>query len=93
MATLLAITLPGGRVLRCDARCYLATPGSDCDCVCKSVNHAKGLQVALILTRKQVQRWIEAAHRRHSNIIDVEIGHEVKYGDKVEQLDLFDLML
>lgn len=87
MATLLAIHLPGGRVLRCDARCYLATLGSACDCVCGSVNHAKGLQVALIMTRKQVDRWIESARRRHSDITRVEIGSQV------EQLDLFDLML
>lgn len=83
MATLLAIHLPGGRVLRCDAKCYQATLGTECDCVCGGVNHAKGLERALILTRKQVQRWIEAARRRHSDIIGVEIGVEV------QQFDLF----
>ncbi|MET7335938.1 hypothetical protein [Nonomuraea sp. NPDC005650] len=81
MATLLAIHRPGGRTQRCDARCYQATLGSECDCVCGGVNHAKGLQQALILTRKQVQRWIEAARRRHSDIIGVEIGVEAQMND------------
>ncbi|MER6830953.1 hypothetical protein ABT352_33505 [Streptosporangium sp. NPDC000563] len=78
MATLLAIIRPGGRTQRCDARCYDARKGSDCDCVCSGVNHAAGRDVAMILTRQQVQAWIAAAREADPDIDHIEIGLEAQ---------------
>uniref|UniRef100_UPI003F49704C hypothetical protein n=1 Tax=Streptosporangium sp. CA-235898 TaxID=3240073 RepID=UPI003F49704C len=78
MATLLAIIRPGGRTQRCDARCYDARKGTACDCLCAGLNHAAGRDVAMILTRQQVQAWIAAARERDPEIHDVEIGLEVQ---------------
>jgi hypothetical protein len=86
VATLLAVHRPGGRTQRCDARCYQATPGSECECVCEGANHARGLQDALVLTRKQYEQWIEQARRQDPEITRIEIGLEV------QQIDLFDLV-
>lgn len=40
---------PGRTPRRCDARCYTAH-GPDCQCICGSKNHGKGLQDALEIT-------------------------------------------
>lgn len=78
MATLLVITWAGGRSMRCDARCYEARKDSGCDCVCEGTNHGAGLEVALILTRRQYEAWIAAARERDEEVIDVEIGLQVQ---------------
>ncbi|GHE31536.1 hypothetical protein GCM10017673_37840 [Streptosporangium violaceochromogenes] len=78
MATLLAIIRPGGRTQRCDARCYDARPDTACNCVCEGANHAAGLAVAMICTRRQVQRWIALARERDPDILTVEIGLDVQ---------------
>ncbi|MEU8378689.1 hypothetical protein [Streptosporangium sp. NPDC048865] len=78
MSTLLAIIWIGGRIKRCDARCYNARKGSDCDCVCEGLNHAVGREVAMILTRQQVEAWIAAARKRDGDIDHVEIGLEAQ---------------
>jgi hypothetical protein len=84
MATLLAVHRPGGRTQRCDARCYQADQGSECLCVCEGANHAKGLREALIMTRLQLQRWIERARQADPEIRRIEVGIEA------QQVDLFD---
>ncbi|MGW0486170.1 hypothetical protein [Nonomuraea sp. NPDC003214] len=83
MATLLALSLPGGRVLRCDARCYLAANDTECDCICKGANHGVGLHTALIMTKRQLEQWIAAVREKDGDILHVEIGLEV------QQMSLF----
>jgi hypothetical protein len=51
--TLIAVYTSDGCVGRCDARCYNAT-SSSCDCICRGMNHAKGLTVARDLTSDAV---------------------------------------
>lgn len=37
---------------RCDAKCYAAEPGSDCDCICDGANHGRGMDKAIRITRR-----------------------------------------
>lgn len=37
---------------RCDAKCYAAEPGSDCDCICSGANHGRGLNKAIRITQR-----------------------------------------
>lgn len=74
MTTLIAVHGVGGRIKRCDARCYDAHE-TECDCVCRRLNHGVGLQRAIENTRKQVQEWERWFRRRHPNarfVIDLE---------------------
>ncbi|MER5322369.1 hypothetical protein [Streptosporangium roseum] len=74
MTTLIAVRGVGGRIKRCDARCYDAHE-TKCDCVCRGANHGVGLAQAIENTRQRAEAWIELARRRHPNariVIDLE---------------------
>ncbi|WP_433542076.1 hypothetical protein ACQP10_37960 (plasmid) [Streptosporangium sandarakinum] len=61
---LIAIIGVGGRIRRCDARCYDAHE-TECDCICAGVNHGVGLDQAIENTRRRGEAWIARARHRH----------------------------
>ncbi len=73
MSTLIAVYRPGGRTQRCDARCYTAGVGTECDCICEGSNHSVGIERAVEQTRELMERWIAAARRNDPQILRVEI--------------------
>ena len=49
---------------RCDARCYGATH-PDCDCVCRGMNHGKGLRQAADNTQRLADQWVDTWRQEH----------------------------
>ena len=56
---LMELRTSGGKVRRCDARCYNAK-GPKCRCICGGRNHGVGLQKAIENTREEALKALEA---------------------------------
>ncbi|SDH67276.1 hypothetical protein SAMN05421505_12027 [Sinosporangium album] len=78
MATMLAILRPGGRTQRCDARCYTARPDTECDCLCRGVNHGQGVRRAVVNTRRLVEEWVAVSLAKDPQHFRVEIDLEAQ---------------
>lgn len=64
MATLIYASNSSGCIGKCDANCYEAK-SSDCDCICRGMNHGKGLKKATENTGKYAEEWIEKYKKEH----------------------------
>jgi hypothetical protein len=60
VTALITIRMAGSVVQICDAKCYGAKH-DDCECVCESENHGKGIELAIANTRRLHPDWIAAA--------------------------------
>ena len=67
MSTLIAVYNSEGCVGRCDAKCYEAEPGSECDCICGGMNHGAGAAKAQQNTERHAERMV----RRYVNTHEV----------------------
>jgi hypothetical protein len=61
VVTLISAHNSEGEIGRCDAKCYGAEPGGDCDCICVGRNHAAGQEAAIENTRELAESWIDKA--------------------------------
>ncbi len=82
--TLISVYNSEGCVGRCDARCYGADRGGECDCVCGGRNHGKGEREALENTAAHAERWVAEFVRRTGVTLKV-----FTLGEVVEQMRLF----
>lgn len=84
MATLIAVYDSQGCVGRCDAKCYNALL-SECDCICRGMNHSNGERKAADNTREMASRWVEAYKElKGLSSIETRLNHNL-----VDQLNLF----
>jgi predicted RNase H-like HicB family nuclease len=79
MATLLVVYTSDGVIGRCDAKCYDAKPGSECDCICGGVNHGQGLAEALCNVKEALGNAEAAAldlakYRSKQMIVAAQLG-------------------
>lgn len=81
MATLIATYNSDGCTGRCDAKCYNATHDK-CDCICRGMNHGKGIDKARENTRELADKWAEQWEKEHP-------GESVSVTKEVKQLNLF----
>ena len=81
MATLIASYNYDGCTGRCDAKCYNASHPK-CECICRGINHGKGLQTAVDNTRELADTWIESWKIEHPD-------EHVKVQSAVVQQKLF----
>ena len=71
----------GDKGRRCDARCYNAKSAA-CDCICRGMNHGKGLNVAVEQTSRLAASWIERYGAEHP-------GEKVEFEGEGIQQSLF----
>ena len=57
----------GNCVGRCDANCYDAKH-PECDCICKGMNHGKGIKVAEENMRRCADEWMREYREKHPNV-------------------------
>lgn len=74
--TLLSYASSGGDKGRCDAKCYNAVSGP-CRCICRGMNHGKGVTIAKEQTSRLAQLWIDAYRAEHP-------GETVEFGGETQ---------
>lgn len=76
MSCLIYASNSDGCIGKCDANCYNAQ-SPQCDCICRGMNHGKGLSAARDNTAKYADEWIKQYKQEKGKNVSCQVNGEV----------------